>query len=302
MTSERTNAYTDVPDSFLREAAREDPRITLVTWAEDLGAEVVTSAAALAKAGKRPVVTVPSFVVPDLCGRMIREVCMPKLPVLFIITPEGGPDFASGQGAGIFCLSYLCAIPDLCILSPKNAGELKEMLSFALGLGTPAAILIPHTQVWPRSTQSCTPIVMGESDTLYDEQDIALLAEGGMVGAAMEIRRALRDLGYGCSLIHMRFIKPLDEKAVIRAAADHLLLVTMEDYVRTGGMGDAVLEILADIGSEVPVLNFAFSDEYEDLGTAAERRAQAGIDPETMIRRIVTRYIGLYQVQEGGAG
>ena len=109
------------------------------------------------------------------------------------------------------------------------------------------------------------------------------------------IDAALRDLGYSCSLINARFVKPLDEQCLMRAAASHRLIVTLEENVRTGGFGDHVLEFLNDIGSEVRVINIALPDEYIEHGSVDVLRAETGLDRDSILKRIIAEYAGMPQ-------
>ena len=121
---------------------------------------------------------------------------------------------------------------------------------------------------------------------LYDECGIALLAVGSMVKEAVKVRARLRDLGYSCTLINARFVKPLDEELLLQTAREHQLLVTMEENVRTGGFGDHVLEFLNDVKCPVRVLNVALPDDYVEHGNVDLLKQEIGIDKESILKRI----------------
>ncbi len=113
-----------------------------------------------------------------------------------------------------------------------------------------------------------------------------------MVEIAAKVRNRLKELGYGVSLINGRFIKPLDEDMLQKAAQEHELIVTLEENVRGGGFGDHVLEYLNDIGARVPVMNIALPDDYIEHGNVDILRQETGIDVETIVKKIIVARIG----------
>ena len=252
----------------------------------------VTFAAGLAVAGLIPVVAVYSSFLQRGFDQIIHDVCLQNLHVIFAIDRAGlvGSDGETHQG--IFDLSYLSAIPNLRVMAPKNKWELADMLKFAIAGDGPFAIRYPRGTACAQMQEFRAPIRIGESETLYDEKGIALIACGGMVNTALEVRARLRDLGYGCSLINARFIKPIDEEMLMRTVKDHSLIVTMEENVRTGGFGDHVLEYINDINAGVRVINVALPDDYIEHGSVDVLRRETGVDAESIARRIISEYIG----------
>ena len=252
----------------------------------------VTFAAGLAVAGLIPVVAVYSSFLQRGFDQIIHDVCLQNLHVIFAIDRAGlvGSDGETHQG--IFDLSYLSAIPNLRVMAPKNKWELADMLKFAIAGDGPFAIRYPRGTACAKMQEFRAPIRIGESETLYDEKGIALIACGGMVNTALEVRARLRDLGYGCSLINARFIKPIDEEMLMRTVKDHSLIVTMEENVRTGGFGDHVLEYINDINAGVRVINVALPDDYIEHGSVDVLRRETGVDAESIARRIISEYIG----------
>ena len=252
----------------------------------------VTFAAGLAVAGLIPVVAVYSSFLQRGFDQIIHDVCLQNLHVIFAIDRAGlvGSDGETHQG--IFDLSYLSAIPNLRVMAPKNKWELADMLKFAIAGDGPFAIRYPRGTACAKMQEFRAPIRIGESETLYDEKGIALIACGGMVNTALEVRARLRDLGYGCSLINARLIKPIDEEMLMRTVKDHSLIVTMEENVRTGGFGDHVLEYINDINAGVRVINVALPDDYIEHGSVDVLRRETGVDAESIARRIISEYIG----------
>jgi 1-deoxy-D-xylulose-5-phosphate synthase len=252
----------------------------------------VTFAAGLAAAGMIPVVAVYSSFLQRAYDQVIHDVCIQNLHVIFAIDRAGlvGSDGETHQG--IFDLSYLSTIPNMTVMAPKNKWELSDMMRFAVSYDGPIALRYPRGEAYEGLQEFRAPIVYGKSEVLYDEEGILLLAVGSMVKVADEVRRDLKKLGYPCSLVNMRFVKPLDEEMLLSMEKDHSLIVTMEENVASGGMGEHVMEYLNDIGSHARVIHVTLPDDYIEHGNVDILKKEVCIDPESIEKRIVAEYIG----------
>lgn len=252
----------------------------------------VTFAAGLAAAGLKPVVAVYSSFLQRAYDQVLHDVCIQNLHVVFAIDRAGlvGSDGETHQG--IFDLSYLSSIPNMCVMAPKNKWELSDMMKFAVAYGGPIAVRYPRGEAYDGLERFRAPMEYGKSEVIYDESEIALLAVGSMVKTAVEVREKLRVMGYGCTLVNARFVKPLDEKMIRTLQAEHKLLVTMEENVRSGGFGEAVLDYLNEIGGKVRSINISLPDDYVEHGNVEILKADAGIDADSIVKRIVAEYIG----------
>lgn len=143
------------------------------------------------------------------------------------------------------------------------------------------------------------PVALGKSEVLYDEEDILLLAVGSMVKTAEEVRSYLKKLGYSCSLVNARFVKPIDEEMLREMEGDHRLIVTMEENVRCGGFGMYVLQYLHEIGSSARVIQIALPDDYIEHGNVEILKKEAGIDAESIEKRILGEAIGMLSDARG---
>ena len=255
----------------------------------------VTFAAGLAVAGMIPVVAVYSSFLQRGFDQMIHDVCLQNLHVIFAVDRAGlvGSDGETHQG--IFDLSYLSEIPNMRVMTPKNKWELADMLKFAIAGDGPFAIRYPRGTACSDFQEFRAPVTLGKSEVLYDEKGIALIACGSMVQTAREVRERLRDIGYSCSLINARFVKPIDEEMLLRTVKDHSLIVTLEENVRTGGFGDHVLEYINDIGADVRVINIALPDDYIEHGSVDVLRKETLLDTESITQRIIASYVGTEQ-------
>ena len=188
----------------------------------------VTFAAGLAAGGIRPIFAVYSSFLQRAYDQVLHDVCIQNLPVIFAIDRAGlvGSDGETHQG--IFDLSYLSSIPNMHIMAPKNKWELSDMLKFAVGFDGPLALRYPRGEAYDGLKEFRSPIAYGKSELLYEEEDIAILAVGSMVKTAEQVRRRLKEIGYSCTLVNARFVKPVDTDMITELSKDHRLLVTME--------------------------------------------------------------------------
>jgi 1-deoxy-D-xylulose-5-phosphate synthase len=176
-------------------------------------------------------------------------------------------------------------------MAPKNKWELSDMLKFAVGFDGPIALRYPRGEAYDGLRDFRKPIVYGKSEWIYEEEDIALLAVGSMVKTAEQVRRKLKEIGYSCSLVNARFVKPVDTGILQELAGEHKLFVTMEENVRSGGYGEKVLDYVTGQGLPVQVLNISIPDEYVEHGNVDALYEEVGIDAESVIRRIIEKYI-----------
>lgn len=251
----------------------------------------VTFAAGLAAGGMRPIFAVYSSFLQRAYDQVLHDVCIQNLPVVFAIDRAGlvGSDGETHQG--IFDLSYLSSIPNMHIMAPKNKWELSDMLKFAVEFDGPIALRYPRGEAYDGLREFRHPIVYGKSEILYEEEDIALLAVGSMVKTAEVVRHRLKEIGYSCTLVNARFVKPIDTDVVKELAKDHRLIVTMEENVRSGGYGEKVRDYVQEQEIPVHVLTIALPDEYVEHGNVALLYEEVGIDAESVTKRIIEKYV-----------
>lgn len=251
----------------------------------------VTFAAGLAAGGMRPIFAVYSSFLQRAYDQVLHDVCIQNLPVVFAIDRAGlvGSDGETHQG--IFDLSYLSSIPNMHIMAPKNKWELSDMLKYAVEFDGPIALRYPRGEAYDGLKEYRRPIEYGKSEVIYEEEDIALLAVGNMVKIAEQVRKNLKEIGYSCTLVNARFVKPIDTEVLDMLSADHKLLVTMEENVRSGGYGEKVMDYVVEQELPVKLLNISLPDEYVEHGNVALLYEEVGIDAQTVTKRIIERYI-----------
>ena len=304
--------YTDIFSTVMRKLGDRDDKVVAVTAAMadgtglkrfhnmfperffDVGIaeeHAVTFAAGLAAAGLKPIFAVYSSFLQRAYDQILHDVCIQNLPVVFAIDRAGlvGSDGETHQG--IFDISYLSTIPNMTIMAPKNKWELSDMVKYAVDYEAPIAIRYPRGEAYDGLKEYRAPISLGKSEWIYRESEIVLFALRSMVKIAEKVRDALKEKGYACSLINARFAKPLDEETLRTITTNHKLIVTMEENVINGGMGEHVTEFYGQNEMEsVHVLNIAIPDEYVEHGNVDILRKEVGIDAETITRRTVAAY------------
>ncbi len=247
----------------------------------------VTFAAGLAAGGQRPVFAVYSSFLQRAYDQVLHDVCMQDLPVTFAIDRAGitGSDGETHQG--IFDISYLMTIPNITLLAPKNKWEFSDMIKFAIACGRPAAIRYPRGEAFDGLKDFRAPIQYGKSETLYEEGDVVLLAYGSMVKTALEVRERLKQAGVACGLVNLRFAKPLDTQMLSQIAKSYQLAVTMEENIKTGGLGEAVCAYLREAALDLPVIQVAIKNQFLPHGNVEVLKREAGLDVESITKQIL---------------
>lgn len=305
---EKPVTYTDVFSRKIVEEAKANPAITAVSAAMPLGTglvpfaekfpkrffdvgiaeeHAVTFAAGLAVGGLKPIVAVYSSFLQRAYDQILHDVCIQNLPVVFAIDRAGlvGSDGETHQG--IFDFTYLTGIPNMHVCAPKNKWELSDMMKFAVGLGAPIAVRYPRGTAYVGLKEYRAPIELGRGEWIYREEGIALFAVGSMVKIAETVRDSLKKKGYSVSLINARFVKPIDEDAVMEACANHPLIVTMEENVACGGYGEKVLACMNRNRLKNLCLNIHIPDAYVEHGNVELLKQEIGLDAESIEEKIL---------------
>ncbi len=305
-----TSAFADA----LTAAATRDKRVVAITAAMpdgtglasfrqkfpqryfDVGiseSHAVGMAAGMAKAGLRPVVAIYSTFLQRAIDQIFQEVALQHLPVLFCLDRAG---LVGGDGAvhhGFMDLAYLRPLPGMTLMAPADGAELAAAIDCALSLDGPAAIRYPREQVPEARTDECPPFEPGRSRILRAGREGAFLCYGSLAEYALTAAGKLAAEGVEMGVISGRFAKPLDVAAIGRLLNSGAAVVIVEDHVRAGGFGAAVLELAAERGW--PTGNIALAhlpDRFIPHAMRAEQLAQAGLDADGLgaaARQLVTR-------------
>jgi 1-deoxy-D-xylulose-5-phosphate synthase len=304
--------YTQVFGEALVEEARRDERVLGITAAMNSGTglnllqdalperyydvgiaeqHAVLFAAGLALEGAKPVAAIYSTFLQRGYDQIVHDVCLQSLNVVFAMDRAGlvGDDGPTHHGA--FDISYLRCLPNMVLMAPRDEALLVHMLHTALRYDDgPVALR------YPRGEAEGVPLPLrperleiGRGELLREGERVAFLGYGYGVSVALGAADLLVD-GHGATatVADARFAKPLDGELVERLAAEHDLLVTVEENVLAGGFGSAVVEHLADrdLLGDARVLRIGLPDAYVTHGKPALLRAEVGLTPEAVAERV----------------
>lgn len=249
----------------------------------------VTFAAGLAAGGMRPVVSLYSTFLQRGYDQMIHDVCLNNLPVIFTVDRSGivGKDGETHQG--IFDISFLASMPGMTILSPMDGDELIRMLDYAMTeMKGPVAIRYPRGRLFSYPGQDDSdPIRYARAQVLTTGERVVILAVGNMVERALAAADLLREKGIHPTLVNMRFVKPFDCELVERLAAEHELVVTMEDNVYSGGFSQMVEAFLMERDhADTRCLPVCLPDEFIEHGSPEELYEKYNMDAGSVAERI----------------
>lgn len=222
-----------------------DDRVIDVGICEQHG---VAAAAGMADLGLKPVCAIYSTFLQRGYDQVWQEVVVQGLPVVFAMDRAGivGGDGVTHQG--LYDIAYLRTFPDIALMAPADPPELAAMLRHALTLDGPSGVRYPRgghaDESLPGNDQA---VRHGRGVLLREGTDLCFVAYGTMVRSALEAAERLADEGISAAVFNARFVRPLDTRAIDRLAERFPLLLTLEEHVRSGGFGSAVLEHLATL-------------------------------------------------------
>ena len=214
---------------------------------------------------------------------MIHDVAIQNLNVLLAIDRAGFVGEDGATHAGIFDLTYLRCVPNLTIMTPSNEDELWKMLNTGYTIDGPVAVRYPRGSGPGEKIENTQEILsVGKAKILREkESNLAILSFGSLLNLADEIADEL-----DCSLIDMRFVKPLDEDLITKLAKKHELLVTLEENMIAGGAGSAVNEFLNKSNISTKILNIGIPDNFPSIGSPADQKTEADLEKTKIIEQI----------------
>lgn len=287
--------YSAVFGQWLCDMAEQDARLVGITPAMKEGSDLVafsqrfpqryfdvaiaeqhavTLAAGMACDGIKPVVAIYSTFLQRAYDQLIHDVAVQHLDVLFAIDRAGLVGEDGPTHAGSFDLSYLRCIPGMLIMTPSDENELRRMLTTGHLFNGPAAVRYPRGS-GPNAhiEQELTPLEIGKGVVRRQGQKTALLVFGVQLTEALQVGELL-----DATVVDMRFVKPLDETLLRQLAAEHELLVTIEENSIMGGAGSAVSEFLASENLLKPMLHLGLPDYYVEHAKPTQMLAECGLD------------------------
>ncbi len=305
--------YQDVFGETLLELARKNPRIVGVTPAMPTGCSMnimmkempdrcfdvgiaeghaVTFSGGMAKDGLQPFCNIYSAFAQRAYDNIIHDVALLSLPVVFCLDRAGlvGEDGATHHGA--FDMAALRVIPNLTISSPMDEMELRRLMYTAQLPGKgPFVIRYPRGSGVNASWRcELEEIPVGTARKLHDGGSVAVLTIGPL---GNDVEDIIREEGLDVAHYDMRFLRPLDEKALEEIGKGYKRVITIEDGVRDGGMGSAVTEWMSDKGylsdGHMSITRLGLPDSFVEHGTVEELRQIVGLDRESIRKEITSQ-------------
>ena len=254
----------------------------------------VLLASGLALQGAKPVCAIYSTFLQRAYDQIIHDVCLQELDVTFAMDRAGlvGDDGPTHHGA--FDVSYFRPIPNVVLMAPRDEAMLVQMLYTAISHDGPAALRYPRGAAEGVALPASPELLaLGSGEILAEGERVALLGFGYGVTVAREAATLLAAHDLTPTVADARFAKPLDGALVERLAAEHDLVVTIEENVLPGGFGAAVLEHLEDAfgdrpGERARVLRVGIPDRYVTHGKPELLRAEVGLSGESVAERVLS--------------
>lgn len=248
----------------------------------------VTFACGLAAGGFHPFFVVYSSFLQRGYDQILHDMCMQNLPVTLMLDRAGlvGNDGETHQG--VFDLSYLTMIPNMTVFAPKNRYEFQDAIAFAADFEAPMAIRYPKTDAVRILKEYREPIKLGKSEWIRRGSRVALLAIGTMVETAMEVEELLAKDGIDATVVNLRFAKPLDYEMLDEVLDYHSLIVTMEENVLSGGVGEHVCRYVELHSTGVRVIACGIPDKFIHQGSIKELLEETGLDANSIYQKIST--------------
>src|SRR5579862_1289290 len=312
--------YTQVFGEALVSEARRDDRVLGITAAMNSGTglnilqrelpdryfdvgiaeqQAVLFAAGLALQGCKPVAAIYSTFLQRAYDQIVHDVCLQKLNVVFAMDRAGLVGDDGPTHHGVFDIAYLRCLPNIVLMAPRDEAMLVHMLHTALHHDGPSAMRYPRGEaVGVPLPEAPLLVAVGTGEILREAPHgngngaghggrVALLGYGSGVQKALEAASLLAQDGIGATVADARFAKPIDSGLVVQLAAEHDLLVTIEEGVLAGGFGSAVWEALNDAGgAPVRILRVGVPDRYVTHGSPARLHEEIGYTAQRIAERV----------------
>jgi 1-deoxy-D-xylulose-5-phosphate synthase len=300
-----SRSFTNIASEAVYAQIEGDPRVTVITAAMCQGnnleriretfpdqffdtgiceSHAVAFAAGQAKAGLRPIVDIYSTFLQRSYDQIFQEVALQNLPVTFLLDRAGltGPDGPTHHG--MFDLGYMRLFPNMVVTAPGDERDLTGLIGFALSHDGPVSIRYPKTKA-ELVERPETPIELGKAEVLDWGTDGMIICCGTLLSNCVKAADALRADGYDVGVINARFVKPLDQKTILRAIRGSSFVLLVEEGALMGGFGSAVLEAASDAGVACHhVRRLGIPDQFIEHGERGELLAELELDTPGIVK------------------
>ncbi|TNM68917.1 1-deoxy-D-xylulose-5-phosphate synthase [Streptomyces sp. NP160] len=299
-----------IPVGLHRFAAEHPDRVIDVGIAEQ---HATTAAAGLAFTGLHPVVAVYSTFLNRAFDQVLLDVALHRAGVTFVLDRAGitGDDGPSHHG--IWDMSLLAPVPGLRLAAPRDAATLREELAEALDVDDAPTVLRFSKGAAPESVPALERLggphgvdVLARTGTPGErtergQRDVLVVAVGAFAPLALEVAERLAAHGISATVVDPRWVLPVSP-LVVDLARHHRLVLTVEDGVRTGGVGSCTAQALADAGVDVPTSAVGVPVRFWEHGSRAQVLAAAGLTAQDIARGVAERVSGLADGSTGPSG
>lgn len=246
----------------------------------------LTFAAGLAKSGLIPFITLYSSFYQRGYDQVIHDICLQNLPVVMCVDRAGVVGNDGPTHHGVFDLAFFRLIPNIIIMAPRDYKELEDMMKYAIDLGKPVVIRYPRGEENKIDYKS-SKLSIGKCDILKSGEDITILTIGNTVYRGVQLTEKLKGDNISCELINCRFLKPLDEKAILKSIKKTKKVVVIEDGTIVGGLCSAIKELIIDSKlNDIESLYFAYPDEFIEHGSVSDLEKKHKIDTKSIYNKI----------------
>ncbi|MFQ5608199.1 MAG: 1-deoxy-D-xylulose-5-phosphate synthase, partial [Candidatus Zixiibacteriota bacterium] len=246
--------------------------------------------AGLAAGGVRPLLAVYSSFMQRAYDQMIHDIALQNLPVVVCMDRAGLVGADGPTHHGTFDISYMQTIPNVTICVPKDGDELRSMMRYAVEekITGPITLRYPRGSVPAPIHEGFAKIDWGRWEALREGESICVLACGTMVDNTLKAAElALKETGRNVTVVNARFIKPLDESALLSLAGKHEALITVEENSLMGGFGSTISRRMHEEDYSGRVINLGLPDRFIPHGSIDGLWKEIGLDPESISVRIV---------------
>ena len=245
----------------------------------------ITFAAGMACEGLKPVVAIYSTFLQRGYDQLIHDVALQNLPVVFALDRAGLVGADGATHAGAYDIPFLRCIPNMSVACPADENECRKLLSSAFEQNHPVAVRYPRgAGAGVQTEPGLASLPLGKGEVRREGAGVAILAFGTLLYPALQAAEKL-----GATVVNMRWAKPLDTALLLKIAATHDLLVTVEEGAIMGGAGSAVSEALQAAGVVKPLLQLGLQDEFIEHGEHAYLLGLQGLDAAGIAASITAR-------------
>ena len=306
----KEKTFTNVVSDTLLKLAKKDNKIVAITAAMPSGTgldkfkeifpnrfydvgiaeqHAVTFAGGMATEKVKPFVAIYSTFLQRAYDQIIHDIAIQSLPVRFLIDRSGFVGADGATHAGSFDLSYLCCLPNFIVMAPSSGEELKNMIKLSMTINDkPSAIRYPRNLANDYNEKAkFNKIKLGEAKLVKKGKRIAFLSLGTRLQKILEVSELIKkNYKFQCSVLDMRFAKPIDKKSINSLIKNHEIFVTIEENA-IGGFSSQVNNYLLNESSKSPkILNFFMKDKFIDQSDIEDQYILSGISSKKIYEKL----------------